>query len=131
MPQVKLAAKFTKDQQPYNGLTDDAHVSALIEDPHTRRYALVAYDVRRITEEIEDGTEVPTVNLVQIEPVVGGDADRIKAEMKKLFKGRTGREEDAQPTLFDRDGEGGVPEASAEELMAERAEAQTAQVVAE
>lgn len=129
MAQVKLAAKFTKDQQPYNGFTEDAHVAALIDDPHTRRYALVAYDVRRITEEIEDGTEVPTVSLVHIEPLSGDRADRAKADMKTLFHSRTGRNDEPDPGIFELDSDGNpiVPEPSGEEIMAEREEAKAAE----
>lgn len=127
MSQVKLAAKFTKSEQPYNGLTEEKLVSQLLDEPHGRRYALVAYEVRRITEEIEDGTQVPTANFVWIEPVAGNEADTTAARMKELFKERNGREESEapDPTLFDAapDGERKVPDASGEELMAERAEA--------
>lgn len=123
MSQVKLAAKFTKAEQPYNGLTEEKLVSQLLDEPHGRRYALVAYEVRRITEEIEDGTQVPTANFVWIEPVAGDEADKVSARMKELFKGRNGREESEapDPTLFDAapDGERQVPEASGEEIVAE------------
>jgi hypothetical protein len=129
MPQVKLAAKFTKDQQPYNGLTDDKHVAELIDQPHERRYALVAYDVRRITEEIEDGTEVPTVNLVHIEPLTGERAVKAKAEMKEMFHERTGRSDEPDPGLFETDVDGNpvVPEPDGEELLAEHREAKAAE----
>lgn len=126
MPQVKIAAQFTQDRKPYNGLSEDKHVAALIEEPQERRYALVAYDVRRITEEIEDGTEIPTVNFVQIEPVDGELAGRVKADMERLYQARTGRDDEPQPSLFDGDGERVVPDASGEEILAERAEANAA-----
>lgn len=130
MSQIKLAAKFTKANQPYNGLTEDKIVAQLLDEPHGRRYALVAYEVRRITEEIEDGTQVPTANFVWIEPVAGERADEVAAEMKRLFKDRNGREESEapDPTLFDEapDGERVVPEASAEEELAVHREAQAA-----
>jgi hypothetical protein len=116
MSQVKLAAQFTKATQPYNGLTEDKHVAELIDEPHGRRYALIAYDVLRVSDEIKDGTQVPTVDLVWIEPVSGKEADDQAARMKELFKERNGREESEEPdpTLFD-----GVPEASGEEIVAE------------
>ena len=105
MPQVKLAARFTKDTQPYNGLTDDNHVADLIDQPHDRRYALVSYDVLRIADEIEDGTKVPTIKWVQIEPLDGDAAARAKADMRALYKRRTGNEPSPdrvpEPTLLD------------------------------
>lgn len=89
MPQVKLSASFTKDTQPYNGMTDSEHVETLLKNPVGRRYALVAYEVLRVTEEIKEGTMVPTVDFVHIEPVSDEQAAAVKAQMDEKFRART------------------------------------------
>lgn len=99
MPQVKTSASFTKATQPYNGLTADQLVNELIDQPHGRRYAVVAFEVLRITEEIEEGTKVPTVKFVQIEPLEGEAADVAKRLMEEAYNTRTGRDDAPQDTL--------------------------------
>lgn len=120
MSQVKLAAKFSKAEQPDNGMTDPRHVAAMIDEPHQERYAIVRYRTLRISDEIEEGTRVPTAKLTGIEPL---GLNETEEEGRKLYEAanreRTGR--DPQMALdFGVDGE--VPEPSGEEILAERRE---------
>jgi hypothetical protein len=125
---VRIAAKLTKERQSFNGL--DAIQDELVDQPHGTRYAVVAYEVLRTTAEIEDGETYPTIRLSHIEPVRDGHADRVKEILAERYKDRTGKSAEPDPTLFDvTDGDGPreVPEASAEELLAEHREARAAE----
>lgn len=130
MSQVKLAARFTKADQPYNGFTEAEFVAKTLREHGLDGYFVGRFTTRRITEELEDGVEVPTYAMVALEPLDGDQAAAAKALLDKQYEQRTGRRADGaeQDPLFnvDGNGNGGVPEAGAEELMAEHREAMAA-----
>lgn len=129
---VKISAQLGRAQREFNGL--DRIVDELIAQRHGTRYAVVAYEVKRVTDEVDEGVNIPTVQVSHIEPVTGGDADRVREILADRYHDRTGKTLDGDPTLFDvvpgdgqGDGERQVPEASADEILAERAERKAAE----
>lgn len=132
---VKMSAQLTRAQREFNGL--DRIADQLIDQPRGTRYAVVAYEVKRVTDEIDEGVEIPTVQISHIEPVDGSDADRVRGILADRYHDRTGKSLDGDPTLFDvvpGDGQGddadGPPEAEADELMARRKERKEARLPA-
>ena len=120
---VKISAQLTRERKEFNGL--DRIADELIDQPHGLRYATIAYTVKRVSDEVDEGVKIPTVQIVQIEPAPKDD-DRDRELLAERYQDRTGKSLDGDPTLFDDVVDGGgqrvVPEASADELMAERAE---------
>lgn len=128
---VKMSAQLTRAQREFNGL--DRIADQLIDQPRGTRYAVVAYSVKRVTDEVDEGVEIPTVQISHIEPVEGSDADRVREILADRYHDRTGKSLDGDPTLFDvapgddqGDDDAGTPEPSADELMARRAERKSA-----
>lgn len=126
---VKISAQLTRANREFNGL--DRIEAELVDQPRGERYAVVRYGVKRVTGEIDEGVEIPTVQINHIEPVEGTQADRVREILAERYQDRTGKSLEGDPTLFDvvdepGGGERQVPEASADELMAERAERKAA-----
>ncbi|MFI1195495.1 hypothetical protein ACH4T9_19870 [Micromonospora sp. NPDC020750] len=129
---VKISAQLTRAQREFNGL--DYITDVLVGQPRGTRYAVVAYEVKRVTDEIGEGVEIPTIQITHVEPVDGVQADRVREILAERYQDRTGKSLEGDPTLFDvAPGDGGpggdeeqVPEASADELMARRAERKAA-----
>lgn len=121
---VKMAAQLTRAQREFNGL--DRIEQELIDQPRGTRYAVVAYTVKRVSDEIDEGVEIPTVQIGHIEPVDGVQAERVRDILAERYQDRTGKSLEGDPTLFDvvDDGERQVPEAGADELLAEHREEQ-------
>jgi hypothetical protein len=91
MSQVKIAASFKKDEQPDNGFTDADHVAAIIAKPREERVATVTYRVLRVSDEVDEGTRVPTIKLLSIEPQTGERADAALQLHDEAREARTGR----------------------------------------
>ncbi|MFI6819755.1 hypothetical protein ACIBJE_02235 [Micromonospora sp. NPDC050187] len=126
---VKISAQLTRERKEFNGL-DRMH-DELVDQPRGVRYAVVAYEVLRVAEEIPEGVNIPTIRLSHIEPVDGSDADRVREILADRYHDRTGKSLEGDPKLFDvvpgdGQGDGGVPEPSGDELMARRAERKAA-----
>jgi sirohydrochlorin ferrochelatase len=127
-----MSAQLTRAQREFNGL--DRIADQLIDQPRGTRYAVVAYEVKRVTDEIDEGVEIPTVQISHIEPVDGVQAERVREILGERYQDRTGKSLEGDPTLFDvAPGESGpdsdaerVPEPSGDELMARRAERKAA-----
>ncbi|MER7164522.1 hypothetical protein ABT336_00365 [Micromonospora sp. NPDC000207] len=124
---VKIAAQLTRANREFNGL--DRIEEQLIAQPRGTRYALIAYDIKRVSDEVTEGVKIPTAEIIHIEPVEGERADQVRQMLAEEYEDRTGKSLEGDPTLFDvaPDDERQVPEASADELMAERAEAKAAE----
>jgi len=104
---VNIAAQWKRDNRELNGLS--AIEDELLGKPHEPHYAVVKIETKRITRDLADGdVEVPTVNIVHIEPVDGDAADVVKTMLADLYSARTGKPE-PQPTLFDGSGHGEGP----------------------
>ncbi|MEU8264444.1 hypothetical protein AB0C02_27960 [Micromonospora sp. NPDC048999] len=130
---VKMSAQLTRDKREFNGL--DRIADQLIDQPRGTRYAVVAYTVKRVTDEVDEGVEIPTVQINHIEPVDGVQADRVRELLAERYQDRTGKSLDGDPTLFDvvepvDGGERQVPEAGADELLAEHREQREARASA-
>lgn len=146
MTAVTIRPTFSKDTRPSNGLEDIA--DKLLADNHAVHYVVGVVTFAGGSVD-EDGAITPAVKFLGLEPLDGAGADDAKRILDTARKGRgLGRMEDAipaaDPALFDFDGDGKpklseaaesrlgpdgpheVPPPSAEEEMAERAEAKDA-----
>lgn len=88
---ARIAAKFAKDKQDMNGL--DHIADRICEDRNNwRGIAVVRLDCLRVTDEIDQGgVEIPTVRVLQIEPLAGTDADTAHKLLDAAYEHRTGR----------------------------------------
>lgn len=143
MTAVTIRGTFKKDSRPSNGLETIA--GELIADKHGQHYVVgvVKWAGGNLNEE---GELVPAAKFLAIEPLTGAAVDAAKRILDDARKARgLGRAEDdfakpTDPTLFDfespdgeptpigevrltGDGPREVPPPSAEEELAERAEA--------
>jgi hypothetical protein len=85
---VRLTATLPKGDG--NGLRDTA--KDLLNDPRTIRYAVIAYDVARIIDDLDAGTDTAAVRIQRIEPLAGKPAT---AAEKLLLNAATARLGDA------------------------------------
>jgi hypothetical protein len=142
MTAVTIRPTFSKDTRPSNGLEGIAE--DLLADNHAVHYVVGVVTFAGGSVD-EDGAITPAVKFLGLEPLSGPGADDAKRILDVARKTRgLGRMEDGipanEPVLFDFDGDGKptvkanpdgereVPEASGEEIMAERAEAKAAKV---
>lgn len=91
MSQVKIAASFKQDEQPDNGFTDPDHVAAITAKPREERIATITYRVSRFTDEVDEGTRVPTIKILSIEPQTDDRANAALALHEEAREARTGR----------------------------------------
>jgi hypothetical protein len=146
MTAVTIRPTFSKDTRPGNGLEEIA--DELIADKIKVHYVVGV--LKWAGGSLDDeGAITPAVKFLGIEPVTGDAAEQAKQILDQARKQRgLGRMEDAipavDPALFDFDGDGRpklseaaesrlgpdgpheVPPPSADEVMAERAEAKAA-----
>jgi hypothetical protein len=143
---VTISGTFSKDSRPSNGLED---ISAeLIKDQLGLHYVVGVVQFAGASVPGPNEPLVPRVKFLGIEPLKGAPADEVKRILDEARKSRgLGLMDDAipaavqaDPALFDFDGDGHptvrlgpdgehtVPEASAEELLAEAEEARAAGV---
>lgn len=87
---VKLAAKMPGGTE-VNGI--DSTAGDLINDPKKLRVAVVWYDVAKVTDDVEHGTVVPTIQVRRIEPIGTSDvvSEKIRGEVNAAIQSRTGR----------------------------------------
>lgn len=87
---VKLSTQLPGDPET-NGV--DALVDALVSDPRTIRYAVVWFDVSKVTEVTDTDENVPTIRVRRIEPI--GVASHVAPEIAEVVavavEERTGR----------------------------------------
>lgn len=153
MTAVTIRPTFSKDTRPSNGL--EAIADDLIADKHEVHYVVGIVTWAGGSIDL-DGAITPAVKFLGIEPLTGDLADSAKTVLDSARKARgLGRMDDNLPPreemLFDfdddghptitrgddaeetetrlgPDGEREVPEASGEEILAEREEAKAAEV---
>lgn len=138
MTAVTIRPTFSKDTRPGNGLENIAE--DLTKHTGEKHYVVGVVTFAGGSVDV-DGAITPAVKFLGIEPLTGDMADQAKAILDSARKGRgLGRiEEMFLPTSKEIEGQAGfdfpdpdadddrkVPEASAEEHMAERAEAKAA-----
>lgn len=123
---VKISAQLTGERKEMNGL--NRIEAELLAQRHGTRYAVIAFEVRRVSDEIDEGVEIPTIRIAHIEPVSGPEADQVREMLASAYRDRTGKSLEGDPTLFDvtDDGPREVPEADGAEILAERAERKAA-----
>lgn len=117
---VKIKASFKRDDKHFDGLSA-IEAKLVDEDLMHERYLVVAIvQPHRIDVLAEDGVKSATVKFAHIEVMDGDAAAAVKERLMTVYRDRTGRDDEPQPTLFDgEDGERRVPEASGEEIVAE------------
>lgn len=93
---VKLAARLPGDPE-VNGL--DALAGDLITRPQTLRCAVIWYDTIRVTENIELGVKIPTVQVLRIEPI--SDAAAMPTELVSLVQEAAQARLGHEPLPFD------------------------------
>lgn len=147
MTTVTLRGTFSKDERPSNGL--EAIADDLLKDQFGTHYVVGIVQFAGSNRPGPGEHEVPAVKFLGIEPLTGEAAGTASMLLDQARKARgLGRMEDSlpdvDPALFDFDGDGHpsiseeavtrlgadgpheVPPASAEEELAERAEAKAA-----
>lgn len=85
---VKLGSKLPKNDDR-NGLA--AIQRELLTDPSKTHLAVIVLDTAKITHDIENLDQYPTVRIVAIEPITGGvDVGRLRAMLQRAHAERTG-----------------------------------------
>jgi hypothetical protein len=86
---VRLSSKLSKDDET-NGL--DQLASRLAKDPHQVICAITWLTVQKVTDDIETGNRIPTVQVKRIEPIGTVDAvpDAVIALAAELYSDRLG-----------------------------------------
>lgn len=126
MAPVNISATFSKDEKPLNGL--EAITDKLVDEQLQGAQYVVVATVRPkfFKANAEDGTRTPTVRFDHIEVLEDPAAiDQARKLLAERHQHRTGHEPQL-PMDFGvegPDGEREVPEAGAEELLAEHREA--------
>lgn len=94
---VNIAATFKRDERENNGLT--AIADQLIEEPLTRHVVVGLIETKRVTKDVADDTETPTIKFVMLEPLDGAPAKTAQDLLNAARMARLGRGTD--PTLLD------------------------------
>lgn len=127
MTAVNISGTFRKDERPYNGLEAIADELADKTKLHESYLVVGIVSPKFVKTDAEDGTDTPTVRFDRIEPLFGEAADMARKLLDGAHQERTGRDPQMQLDFgVDGDGERVVPPPSAEELAAERREAEEA-----
>jgi hypothetical protein len=95
---VNIQATFKRDQSHMDGL--GAIAEELAKNPLQARIIVATVECTRVTHNVKDGTDVPTVRLTAVEVCEGTDAVTVSTIMERLYAGRTGRD-DLPQSLFD------------------------------
>jgi hypothetical protein len=95
---VNIQARFKKDQSHMDGL--GAIADELAKEPLRPRIIVATVECTRVTHNVQDGTDTPTVKLTAVEVVDGADAVTVSGMMERLYAKRTGRD-DLPASLFD------------------------------
>lgn len=95
---VNIQATFKRDQSHMDGL--GAIAEELAKNPLQARIIVATVECTRVTHNVKDGTDVPTVRLTAVEVCDGTDAVTVSTIMERLYAARTGRD-DLPQSLFD------------------------------
>jgi hypothetical protein len=132
---VNISSAWSKENRPRNGLVqieDKLVDDALLEAQY---WGLVRIEPNFYKVSSEDGSRTPTIRIAHIEVVEDEqDIEVVRSLLQRRFKDRTGIDDTPPADLFSvlgdgqgDDGERQVPEASADEILAERAERKAAE----
>ena len=136
MGTVNISAAWSKENRPRNGLVQIEE--KLVDDDllDASYWGVVRIEPNFYKVSSGDHTRTPTVRIAHIEVVQADeDVEAVRALLRRRYKDRTGIDDEPPASLFDvlpggepKDGGGEreVPEASAEEIMAERDERKAA-----
>lgn len=126
---VNISAAFSKEDRPRNGLERIA--AKLVDDDLLEAEYWVVGKIRPNFYKVssEDGSRTPTIKFGGIEVAVEPADEKVVREIyQRLHQDRTGIDDTPPADLFSvlPDGERQVPEASAEEILAEHEERKAA-----
>lgn len=100
---VKYKASFKKDTRDYDGLDHEPTRKAIIGNPLQRIYAVVALDVAKVENMVDQGGAlVPQMKIVHIEPQEGDALIVVREMLDASYRARTGQP-GGQASLFDQD----------------------------
>lgn len=94
--EVKLAGRLPASTES-NGM--HSVQADLLTDPEEQRVAVIWYDVLKITRDVDQGDEVPTIRVLKIEPLGAVDevSKAIREEVMRASEARLGH----SPLPFD------------------------------
>jgi hypothetical protein len=81
---VRLSGSLPKNDA--NGLRDVA--KHLVDYPQQMRYALIAYDVARLIDDLDSDIDTAVVRIQRIEPVFNEQADTVRELLEAAAKAR-------------------------------------------
>ena len=101
--EVKLAGRLPASSES-NGM--HSVQADLLTDPEEQRLAVIWYDVLKITRDVDQGDEVPTIRVLKIEPLglVDEVSQAIREEVMRASEARLGH----TPLPFDQHDPDGV-----------------------
>ena len=126
MGTVNISAAWSKENRPRNGLVQIEE--SLVDDDllDASYWGVVRIEPNFYKVSSEDHTRTPTVRIAHIEVVQAAeDVEAVRGLLQRRYKDRTGIDDEPPASLFDvldGDGQREVPEAGADEILAERAE---------
>jgi hypothetical protein len=85
---VRLAARLPKNNA--NGLRDWANL--LVHEPRELRYAVIAFDVARVIDDLDSGTDTAVVRLLRIEPLTGHPVHQARELLEDAALARLGED---------------------------------------
>jgi hypothetical protein len=85
---VRLTARLPKNNA--NGLRDIA--KALLGEPRAIRYAVVAFDVARVIDDLDSGTDTAVVRIQRFEPLTGHPVDQARELLEDAALARLGED---------------------------------------
>jgi hypothetical protein len=83
---VRLSATLPKANA--NGLAEIA--KQLVDEPAPQRYAVIAYDVARLIDDLDAGTDTAVVRIQRVEPLAGAEADVAQGLLEAAAAARRG-----------------------------------------
>jgi len=102
---VRLSASLPKNDA--NGLRPVA--KHLVDYPQSLRYAVIAYDVARLIDDLDADTDTAVVRIQRIEPLFDGEAEKAQQLLEAAAKARLGNgqipfeeQDDARPEQAER-----------------------------
>lgn len=87
---IKIGTKLPRYENR-NGL--HLLMRSLLHEPYKTHLAVVVLDTAKITRDLENDDEFPTVRIRAIEPITGGDVGRLRTILQRAYEERTGNVE--------------------------------------
>lgn len=101
--EVKLAGRLPASAES-NGMYSVQ--PDLLTDPESQRLAVIWYDVLKITRDVDQGDEVPTIRVLKIEPM--GEVDEASQALREMVMQKAEARLGHTPLPFDQHDPDGV-----------------------